>query len=226
MSTSNAALLPEFPTPVRAPRRLQPVPAAPARRRAPRRAFGVIAVTGAVLIALVQMGLSILTTQSTFEISTLTQQQRDLTYQKQILYDEVAGLSSPQYLAANASALGMVIDESPTYLRLSDGAVIGSGQPAEGASSIDALGRGSVRNALIAGVPLVTDPAADAEAPAAGSDAAGTSDPAAGTDPAASTDAAGGVVAVEGPGDASRTPAPTITTPPSISDGLPTPATR
>lgn len=214
MSTSNAALLPEFPTPVRTPRRLQPVPVAPARRRAPRRAFGVIAVSGAVLIALVQMGLSILTTQSTFEISTLTQQQRDLTYQKQILYDEVAGLSSPQYLAANASALGMVIDESPTYLRLSDGAVIGSGQPAEGASSIDALGRGSVRNALIAGVPLVTDPAADAEAPAAG-----PTDPAASTDPAAG----GGAVAVEGPGDASRTQIPT---PPSISDGLPTPATR
>ena len=39
-----------------------------------------------------------------------------------MLYDDVAGLSSPQYLAANASALGMVINESPNYLRLSDGA--------------------------------------------------------------------------------------------------------
>ncbi len=52
----------------------------------------------------------------------------------------------------------MVIDESPTYLRLSDGAVIGSGKPADTTSSVDAMGRGSVRNALIAGVPLVTDP--------------------------------------------------------------------
>ncbi len=82
------------------------------------------------MIVLVQMGLGILTTQSSFEIASLTQQQRDLTYQKQILYDETAGLSSPQYLAANAAALGMVIDESPTYLRLSDGAVIGSDKPA------------------------------------------------------------------------------------------------
>lgn len=211
MSTSNAVdttFLPEFPAPVRQPRRLQPVETAPARRRVPRRTFGVIAVAGAVLIALVQMGLSILTTQSSFEIAALTQQQRDLTYQKQILYDEVAGLSSPQYLAANASALGMVIDESPTYLRLSDGAVIGSGQAAEGASSVDALGRGSVRNALISGVPLVTDPKASAGPTATSGD------------PAAAGDA---VAATDGPGDASRTESPT---PPSINDGLPTPATR
>jgi hypothetical protein len=201
---------PDFPTPIREPRRLQAVPT-PARRRVPRRAFGVIAVAGAVLIALVQMGLSILTTQSSFEISSLTQQQRDLTYQKQILYDEVAGLSSPQYLAANAAALGMVIDESPTYLRLSDGAVIGSGQPAEGVSSVDALGRGSVRNALISGVPLATKPQTPAE-PAA-------------TPPAAATHATAGTGQDATAADATTPPAGSAT-PPPISDGLPTPATR
>ena len=189
--TIDAAFLPEFPVPVREPRRLHVVDA-PARRRVPRRAFGVIAVLGAVMIALVQMGLSILTTQSSFEIASLTQQQRDLTYQKQILYDEVAGLNSPQYLAANAAALGMVIDET------SDGAVIGAAKPAEGASSVDAIGRGSVRNALISGVPLVTDP----------QKAAG---------PAAATDTA--------PADATA-PTTGSATPPPISDGLPTPATR
>lgn len=200
--TIDAAFLPEFPVPVREPRRLHVVDA-PARRRAPRRAFGVIAVLGAVLIALVQMGLSILTTQSSFEIASLTQQQRDLTYQKQILYDEVAGLNSPQYLAANAAALGMVIDETPTYLRLSDGAVIGAGQPAEGTSSVDAMGRGSVRNALISGVPLVTDPQ-KAAGPTVATDAAAAD--------AAPTD---GTTATTG-----------SATPPPISDGLPTPATR
>ena len=204
--TIDAAFLPDFPVPVREPRRLHVVDA-PARRRVPRRAVGVIAVLGAVMIALVQMGLSILTTQSSFEIASLTQQQRDLTYQKQILYDEVAGLNSPQYLAANAAALGMVIDETPTYLRLSDGAVIGAGKPAEGASSVDAMGRGSVRNALISGVPLVTDPKKAAEpAPAA----PGGTDAAAGTTPV--TDG--------------TTPATGSATPPPISDGLPTPATR
>jgi len=200
----DAAFLPDFPTPVRE-RRLTVVPAT-ARRRAPRRLFGVIAVLGALAIVLVQMGLGILTTQSSFEISSLTQQQRDLTYQKQILSDESAGLSSPQYLAANAAALGMVIDESPTYLRLSDGAVIGSDKPADTASSVDAKGRGSVGNALISGVPLVTDPAASTTE-------SGTATPA----PAA-------------PGSPAPTEAAAPTaqsaTPPPISDGLPTPATR
>ncbi|MFJ4038022.1 hypothetical protein ACIPVB_08035 [Microbacterium sp. NPDC090007] len=200
----DAAFLPDFPTPVRE-RRLTVVPAT-ARRRAPRRLFGIVAVAGALAIVLVQMGLGILTTQSSFEIATLTQQQRDLTYQKQILYDETAGLSSPQYLAANAAALGMVIDESPTYLRLSDGAVIGSDTPADTTSSVDAKGRGSVNNSLIAGVPLVTDPAAPAVEPPAPTAAA----------PAAPAEGAA----------AGEIPATGSATPPSISDGLPTPATR
>lgn len=205
MSASTAidprAVSRDLPSPVRE-RRLAVVPPV-ARRRAPRRLFGVIAVAGALLIVLVQMGLGILTTQSSFEIAALTQQQRDLTYQKQILNDESAGLSSPQYLAANAAALGMVIDESPTYLRLSDGAVIGSGKPADTTSSVDAMGRGSVRNALIAGVPLVTDPSA------------------------ATTET--GTAATTAPADSAPDAATTTTesaTPPSISDGLPTPATR
>jgi hypothetical protein len=193
--------LPDFPTPVRE-RRLTVVPA-PARRRVPRRLFGIVAVTGAVVIVLAQMGLGILTTQSSFEIASLTQQQRDLTYQKQILFDETAGLSSPQYLAANAAALGMVIDESPTYLRLSDGAVIGSDKPADTTSSVDAKGRGSVGNALIAGVPLVTDPSA--KATETGGSAPEAAQPAPADGPAPATGSA---------------------TPPPISDGLPTPATR
>lgn len=199
-------LLLDFPTPVRE-RRLTVVPA-PTRRRVPRRLFGIIAVTGAVIIVLAQMGLSILTTQSSFEIASLTQQQRDLTYQKQILFDETAGLSSPQYLAANAAALGMVIDESPTYLRLSDGAVVGSDKPADTTSSVDAKGRGSVGNALIAGVPLVTDPKAVA------TETGGTAADASGT---AAADA--GLTEADVPATGSATPPP-------ISDGLPTPATR
>ncbi|MFG6446007.1 hypothetical protein ACFXP7_11875 [Microbacterium sp. P06] len=137
-------------------RRLRPVEA-PAHRR-PKLAYGIIAVAGAVAIALAQMVLSILTTQGSFEVANLTQEQRSLSYEKQMLYDEVAGLGSPQYLAANASALGMVVADTPSYLRLSDGALIGAGQPAPDASSVDAIGRGAVQNALIADTPLVTAP--------------------------------------------------------------------
>lgn len=176
-------------------RRLHAVDA-PAVRRRPRLAYGVIAVAGAVTIALAQMGLSILTTQGTFEVAALQQQQRDLTLQKQVLYDDVAGLSSPQYLAANAAALGMVINESPSYLRLSDGAVIGAGQAAAGTSAVDAINRGAVPNALVAETPLVTAPDATIQGvPAA-------------PPPDAPADGTGS------------------TTPPPITDGLPTPATR
>ena len=108
---------------------------APARRRRPRLAYGIVAVAGAIAIAAAQMTLSIMTTQTYYQLSSLTTQQRQLTWQKQILDDEIAGLSSPQYLAANAAALGMVIDESPSYLRLSDGKLLGPGQAASGGSS-------------------------------------------------------------------------------------------
>lgn len=139
-----------------APNRRLRVVDAPAPRRRPKLLYGIIAVLGAFLIAGAQMALSIMTTQGSYELAALTKQQSELTYQKQMLYDEVAGLSSPQYLAANAAALGMVVDESPSYLRLSDGAILGASEVALGSTSIDAIGRGSVPNALIADTPLVT----------------------------------------------------------------------
>ncbi|MDY0829564.1 hypothetical protein SK224_10585 [Microbacterium sp. BG28] len=180
----------------RTERTLRPVDA-PARRRRPRLVYGIIAVAGALAIAGAQMVLSVLSTQSSFELASLTQQQRDLTVQKQILYDQVAGLSSPQYLAANAAALGMVINESPSYLRLSDGAVLGAQQASVYTSTIDPLGRGAVSNALITQTPLVTAPDATingVQAPPAAETETGT-----GADPA---------------------------TPPALTDGLPTPATH
>lgn len=135
----------------------------PSRRRRPKLIYGVVALVGALTIGSAQMALSILTTQGSYELSTLTQEARQLTWQKQILYDDVAGLSSPQFLAANASALGMVIDEAPSYLRLSDGALLGAGQAALDGSSVDAIGRAAVPNALITDTPLVTAPDATIE---------------------------------------------------------------
>ena len=123
---SAAATAAALPAPLHTPRRRLEVVAAPAPRRRPRLLYGIIAVAGAVTIGAAQMGLSILTTQGSYEVAQLTREQRDLTYQKQILTDDVAGMNSPQFLAANASALGMVIAESPNYLRLSDGAVLGA----------------------------------------------------------------------------------------------------
>lgn len=171
---------------VRDPRRGLRVVEAPARRRRPKLLYGVIAVLGAFVIAGAQMALSIMTTQGTYEIAALTSQQRDLTYEKQILYDDVAGLSSPQYLAANAAALGMVINEAPSYLRLSDGAILGPSEVAMGASSVDAIGRGAVPNALITDTPLVTVP--DATMDGVPVDTAGPGDAGVGNTPPPITD--------------------------------------
>ncbi|MFT4306406.1 MAG: hypothetical protein QM604_05910 [Microbacterium sp.] len=167
----------------------------PARRR-PKLAYGIFAVTGALAIAAAQMLLSVLSTQSSFQIAELTSQQQQLTWQKQILYDEVAGLSSPQYLAANAAALGMVIDEAPSYLRLSDGAILGTSQAAADASSVDALDRGLVANSLVTDTPLVTDP----DATIAGVQSTST--------------------------DTTTDTTTETTTPPALTEGLPTPDTH
>lgn len=177
------------------PRRLQALER-PVPRRRPRLVYGVAAVAGAVLIGAVQMGLSILTTQSSYEIASLTAQQRDLDFQKQMLTDSIAGLSSPQYLAANASALGMVTGQPPTYLRLSDSAIIGTAAGSSGGSSINALTHAAVANALVAGRPLVNDPSASLGAGATAAD------------------------------DAIKAAATNTSTPPAIADGLPTPTTH
>lgn len=155
-------IAPVRPTTTRSPLR---VVDAPAPKRRPKLVYGIVAVAGAFLIGAAQMGMSILTTQTSYEISSLTKEQRQLSWDRQILSDELAGLSSPQYLAANAAALGMVIAESPSYLRLSDGALLGTNEAAPWVSTIDAYNRGAVGNSLVAGTPLVTSPDATITSP-------------------------------------------------------------
>ena len=159
MSTATEALQPLVAELPRRETPLRPVEHV-GRRRRPRVAYALTALLGALAIAAAQMGLSIATTETTYRVSELTQQQRELTWQKQELYDDIAGMSSPQYLAANAASLGMVINQSPTYLRLSDGAIIGSKKPAGYTSSVSALSKGAVGNALVSDTPLVTTPSA------------------------------------------------------------------
>ena len=93
------------------------------------------------------------------------------------LLTDLDRLESPQYLAMNAEALGMVPNSDPVYLRLSDGAVLGEPTAAGGAAGASAS---LVPNALIDGVPPVTEQAAEEtsgkggtpEAPPAGTPAA------------------------------------------------------
>ncbi|MEJ1086784.1 hypothetical protein WDU99_00455 [Microbacterium sp. Mu-80] len=168
MSLQTAAAQPNA-APRKTPqRRLRPV-AAPAPRRRPKVAYAALAVGGALAIGAAQLGISFATTQDAFVLAQLTSQQHDLGLEKQALHERIVGLSSPQSLAAKADALGLVVAGSASYLRLSDGTVLGAGDGADWASTVNPNGATSVGNALLippaaAGPEQTRTPADDAAA--------------------------------------------------------------
>lgn len=177
-------------------RRLRPVDR-PAQRRRPTLAGAILAVAGAVAIGVAQMGLSLASTQDSFVVADLTAEQRALTLEKQALQDELAGLTSPQSLASRADALGLVVAGPASYLRLSDGKVLGAGEVDDWTSTVNPTTANSVGNALLLPEPVPVEETTD--------EAAGE------TEVADST-------AQEG------TTAPAL--PPAVTDGLPIPTTR
>jgi hypothetical protein len=158
--------------PARTPR-LRPVPDA-VRRARPRLVYAVVALVSIGVIAMVQLLLSIAMTQGAYERDAQLLKQAELRREEQKLSDDLDRLESPQFLAANAEALGMVPNSDPVYLRLSDGAVLGEPTAAVGKGASSAP---LVPNALIDGVPLVTEQAAGETAEEGGRPA----DPAAGS---------------------------------------------
>ncbi|MFD5225843.1 hypothetical protein ACFWHT_09515 [Microbacterium sp. NPDC058342] len=164
MSLLNARVAPRTePRPAPA-RRLRPV-TAPVERRRPRIAYAVLAVGGALAVGAAQMGISLAATQDAFVLADLNSQQHELNLQKQALGDEIVGLSSPQALAGKADGLGLVVAGSASYLRLSDGKVLGAGQSADWISTVTPNGSTKVGNALLAPPPNAKkdEKAADAE---------------------------------------------------------------
>ncbi|GAA3944588.1 hypothetical protein [Microbacterium soli] len=155
------ALAPQRVEPARKPeRRLRAVTGRVARRR-PRLAGAVLAVGGALAIGAAQMAISLASTQDAFVLAGLNVQQHELTLQKQALEDELAGVSSPQALAAKADAMGLVVVGSPSYLRLSDATVLGDRAGTGWISTVTPNGSTRVGNALLAPPPSETP----AEAP-------------------------------------------------------------
>ena len=137
------------------------------RRSRPRAAYALIAVGVLLAIVVGQLLLSIALSQGAYQLSSLQGQQTRLERSVQAASEDLTRVSSPQNLAANANALGMVTDSDPVYLRLSDGAVLGAPRPASGSAGTVTGGQGNlVPNALLAGVPLAVKPTP--AAPAAG----------------------------------------------------------
>jgi hypothetical protein len=149
----------------------------PSAAKRPRVVYALSAVTcvGAIIVA--QLLLSVGISQGAYEVSALRASQVELGRTADSVSEDLIRVSSPQSLAANAESLGMVTNSNSAYLRLSDGAVLGAPSSASGSQA----GAASlVPNALLAGVPLVTQvPAGGQGAGVAAAAAAGTSVPAA-----------------------------------------------
>ena len=120
--------------------------------------------TGAVLVVVVaQLLMGVVLANGAYQIEALETQRAQELRNQTAVHEDLVRVQSPQYIAQNAAALGMVSNSNAVYLRLSDGAVLGTPTPATGQT----LAGANVPNALLAGVPLVTQRAAQAAAAAA-----------------------------------------------------------
>ena len=128
----------------RAPRtRLRPAPRV-ARTRAQRRArlglfYAIVAVGGVAAHlrrAVAPLGRALAGRLRDRPLEVRQARAAALTQQK--LSEDLDRVESPQYLAENAEALGMVTNSHPVYLRLSDGAVLGQPQAATAAAAASA----------------------------------------------------------------------------------------
>jgi hypothetical protein len=97
--------------------------------------------------------LSIVLADGAYQISGLQAAKHDAVLQQHALSEQLNLLASPQHLAANAEALGMVASGNAVYLDAKTGTVTGTGTAAGGSL----LGAGDqVGNALLNGTALVT----------------------------------------------------------------------
>lgn len=141
------------------PSHLEVVPTRTQRRARPRTAYAIVAVGALFGIVVAQLLLSIAMSQGAYQLSSLQSKETQLQRSYQAASEDLNRLTSPQNLAANANALGMVSNSNPAYLRLSDGAVLGAALPADGSAGTVTGGQGNlVPNSLLAGVPLATAP--------------------------------------------------------------------
>jgi hypothetical protein len=152
-----------FDSPAPAHRGFRLVAPAPSRRARPRIFYALTAVAGVSAIVVAQLLLSVGISQGAYEISSLQSSQSQLARTAASVSEDLARVSSPQSLAANAEGLGMISNSNPVYLRLSDGAVLGAPASASGAQS----GAASlVPNALLTGSTLLTQQTNDVAATA------------------------------------------------------------
>jgi hypothetical protein len=171
-----------YANPSRAPRRgLAEAPARPrrvqivttrAQRRARPKIVYALGATGVIFaIFLAQLLITIALSSGAYTITDLQTSEHSLGLTASSLNERLDTLGSSQNLQANAVALGMVASSQAAFLRLSDGAVLGSPTAAAAAATPAAVANGatdSVPNVLLDSVPLIKSTGAghgDANAP-------------------------------------------------------------
>ncbi len=156
MSAAYAYARPQERQPAAQPRHIEIVTTRAQRRARPKSFYAVLAVGAVFALFLAQLMLSIVLSDGAYQISSLQSQQNQLARTQQDLAEKLDLLGSPQSLAQRAEALGMVVGSgSPAFLRLADGALIGTPVAATGSAGALGPGGGLVANSLL--VPE-TDP--------------------------------------------------------------------
>lgn len=120
--------------------------------------FAALSIAGIVVIACGQLLITIASSDTAYQVAALRTEQKDLSRTSDILRQELDTMKSPQFLSANAEALGMVRNSNPVFLRLSDGSVFGAPTPAAaGAGKVVGPSGNKVPNSLLNNRPLLSD---------------------------------------------------------------------
>ncbi|OII11127.1 hypothetical protein [Curtobacterium sp. MCBA15_008] len=215
MST-NLALVDPAVVPSRAPRPtrhdrpelVEVTPTRAQRRARPRIAYAVVAVAALGILLLAQLGISMVLSQGAYTLNSLSTEQTNLSRTQQSLSEELRVLDSPQNLARNAQALGMIANATPVYLDPRTGRVYGTPTPAV-ADQATASTENQVPNSLLADVPLAAqqgDTSTSKESGSTtGSDSKAATDGKAATDSKAATDGKAATDSTAGATDAGKT---------------------
>ena len=119
---------------------------------APKLRYIVVTLMGIFAILAVQLMLSIALSGGAYEIASLKGEMRQTEQKRQMVAEDINALIAPDTLAGLATSMGMVADNNPAYLRLSDSSVVGEAKPAS-------EGSGSGVYPVTAGSETVTPPA-------------------------------------------------------------------
>jgi hypothetical protein len=139
------------------PELVEVTPTKAQRRARPRVAYAAVAIAALGILLLAQLGISMALSQGAYTLSSLKSEQVGLNRSQGALSEELRVLESPQNLARNAQALGMIANSTPVYLDPKTGTVYGTPKPA---TPEEATGNtaNQVPNSLLGDVPLAAKP--------------------------------------------------------------------